>query len=785
MKINQNILKQFVEIPENINEFTNNHIIEVDDYAKLNISTNLVIGHVLTCEDHPDSDHLHVTTVDLGNEVTQIVCGAPNVAKGQYVIVATVGAELPGDFKIKASKIRGVESNGMICSLKELGLDEKYLTDEEKIGIYSIKETVKVGSDALEYLGLKGFNMELGLTPNRSDLLSHVGFAYEVASMSNKKITLHTSSFKEDKEKNPLEIKIEADGCYEYNARYFKNVTVKESPLWLKNALIAADIRPINNVVDISNYVLIEYGTPLHMFDAKKVKTNKIAVRYAKKNEKVTTLDEVQRTLDEKDLVITNTKEIIAVAGVMGLEATGVSAQTTEVILEAAYFDPKHIAKTSKKLNLKSDSSLRFERGIDQDLVIKGLERATQLLTELASATVLNGIKSDKTKEYKNQEIKVDYNRINKRIGINLSKKEIIDYLIRLDYKVNEEKDILVLMPPKRRYDIKVEADIIEEIARIYGYDSIPLAKIEKTLQGKLSNKQVKLRALRHLLSNIGLNEIITYSLTSEEKFNQFNNNEEPIKLLMPLASDRNILRQSLLSGMIETLSYNQSRNNINNAFFEIGKIYQKDRETLKLSLGLSGLFSQTGWIKNDLKVDLFVLKGLLEKITEYLGVEISYKQTSEHINLHPGIQANIMYKNEVIGYIGKTHPKLNKLENINESYLLELTLDNIIDLTNEVSYKTISKYPSITRDLSLIISKEYVVSDVMDLIKQTSRKYLEKIELFDVYEGKNIEAGKHSLAFSLVFNDATKTLEKEDVDKVMKSIKNRLEFTFKAELRD
>ena len=785
MKINENILKKYIEIPEKIEEITNNHIIEVESFGPLSDITHLVIGKVLTCEKHPDSDHLSLTTVDLGDEIKQIVCGAPNVAANQTVIVAKVGAVLPGNFVIKEAKIRGVESSGMICSLTELGIDEKYLTKEENTGIHVIKEPLKPGSSALAYLGLEGFNLELGLTPNRSDLLSHVGFAYDLGAMTNQKVTLPKIKIKEENTENPLKITSEAKDCFEYNARYFDDIEVKESPLWLKNTLLAADIRPINNVVDISNYVLIEYGTPLHMFDAKKVETNHIHVRYAKENETVITLDEEKRTLENTDLVITNNKEVIAIAGVMGLLNTSITNETKEVILEAAYFNPQTIAKTSKRLNLKSDSSLRFERGIDQSLVIEGLNRASELLIELANAKVRKGVLIHKENQHKTETISFELHEINQKSGLSLTAKEVKNYLERLRYQVEQNKESFKVFAPENRYDIFELADIVEEIIRVHGFDSIPVTKLSIAGQGKLSSRQRKVRNLRHLLADLGLNEIITYSLISEEELNLFKNDQNPITLMMPLSANRNILRQSLLVGLIETISYNQTRQNENNAFFEIGKTYTKETENLTLSIGLSGKYINASWIKKDVASDFFLLKGLLEKVTNQLGIQLDYVKTEEHSQLHPGIQANLIYQNQIVGVIGQTHPNLERKYDINKSYVLELNLEEILKNKQEHTYQLFSKYPSITRDIAFIVDKTYPVSDIIALIKQTTRKYLTNYEMFDLYQGTHVQEGKHSLAFSLTFNDPQKTLEKEDVDKIMKSVRNRLEFTFKAEIRD
>ena len=784
MKITERMLKKWIQIPENIFELTNQKIIEVDSFGPLNPSTKLKVGYVLTCEDHPSSDHLHVTTVDLGDRIEQIVCGASNVAKGQYVIVAQVGTVLPGDFKIKSTVIRGIASNGMICSLNELGLDNHLIPEDFKEGIFYFDGKREVGSDGLAALELDGFVIELGLTPNRSDLLSVLGFAYDVASMTHQKITLPTFKTLESKEINPYTVSIETEGCGRYYARYFNHLTVKESPWWLKSALLANDIKPINNVVDISNYVLIEYGTPLHMFDADKIGSKKIVVRDAYEGEEVITLDEEKRILTKNDVAITNGKEVIAIGGVMGLDHTKIDETTTKVVLEAAYFEPKRILHTSKRLNLRSDSSLRFERGIDDKRVLLGLERATELLIELADAVVAQGISEHIHHEKNNPSILVPKTYFNEALGIALDEKEILSYFDAYHYHYEIQKDSFLITAPSYRTDLLIKADLLEEIARMYGLDRIPMKPSILSQLGKLSAKQKRLRVLRHHLASVGLNEIITYSLIAPSDVHVFQNLGEPVSVLMPLSEDKKTLRQSLVHGLLETISYNQSRQRKNVSIFEIGNCFAKDVETLHLGIAMSGIWHETSWKKDAIKPSFYTIKGLLDQALSLLKIELTYKETN-HVNAyHPYRQANIYYKNILLGQIAEIHPTHAKKMDIEPTVVVDINLEPLLKEEIKFEYQAISRYPNIARDLAIVVDEKVPAQDLVEMMKQTIKKNLVSVEVFDVYQGSHIESGKKSIAFSLVFNDDKKTLESDDVDQMMKKITNRLSFSYQAIIR-
>lgn len=784
MKIIESMLKKWVDVPQNILELTNQKMIEVESFVPMNEATNLVIGKVLTCEDHPNSDHLHVTTVDLGDRVEQIVCGAPNVGKDQYVVVAQVGSVLPGNFQIKASKIRGVESNGMICSLNELGLDESMIPEKFKDGIYYFDEPKPIGKPALGELALDGFVMELKLTPNRGDLLSHVGFAYDLASMTNQKVKKPTFNVVEKGVKNPLNVKIETDGCGYYAARHFENVQVKPSPWWLKSALVSYGIHPINNVVDISNYVLIEYGTPLHMFDHKKMGSDLIIVRDALEGEEVITLDEEKRTLKKEDVVITNAKEVIAIGGVMGLANTMIDEMTSSVVLEAAYFEPKRIQKTVKRLGLRSESSLRFERGIDQERVKLGLERATELLIELADATVSKGITEVIHHKDTNPVVSVAKNYFNESLGIDLKEEELLSYFEKYNYTYKVTNEGYQLQGPSYRQDLVIAADFLEEVARMYGLDKIPMIAVDKPLPGKLTFKQKRLRHIRHHLSSLGLHEVITYSLLAEHEVHRYGSKGKPVSILMPLSEDKKTLRQSLVNGLVEVVNFNQSRRQDDIAIFEMGNCFAEGIEDLHLGLALSGVWHKNPWKKDSFKPDFYVVKGIIDQLFNPLGIRFTYQATDRTESYHPYKQADIFYKEQLIGQIAELHPSTLKKADIFPTVIVEINLKSLLEEESPVNYQPVSKFPNVSRDLAVVIDENVSAAELLSMIEQTVRKQLVSIDIFDVYQGTNIETGKKSMAFSLVFNDKDKTLSTEEVDQLMKKITNRLAFSFKATVR-
>ena len=787
MKIYEYMLNKWIKPTKDIASLTTSHITEVESFKTNFQINNLVIGHVLECVEHPNSDHLHVTKVDVKTEILDIVCGAPNVAKGQYVIVAKEGAILPGDFVIKKSAIRGVPSNGMICSLKELGFEEKYISEKYAKGIYHFDDNMSkyLGVDAIKVLGLDGFILDLAVTPNRGDLLSVLGYAYDLAAATKKTITLPQYNVVEAKEKNPVEVVIENTDCPLYTARYFKNIKIKESPWWLKSALISNDIRPINNVVDITNYVLLEYGTPLHTFDALKVKTNKIVVKKGKKGENVVSLDGETRVVEPSDIVITNGKEVIAIGGVMGLANSMIDDKTKEVILEAACFNKDNIRETSKRLNLKSDSSLRFEKGVDQNRVLLGLERATELLIELAGATVLSGIAKKELSKKEPVKIEIDREYIEAMLGTKLNDKTLNEIFSSLNYKVEANSGKYKLSIPTYRDDVRIKADVLEEIGRMYGYDAIKTKPLLTSSIGKLSLKQKRIRRLRHLLADMGLNEVISYTLIKESEVKKYADMGSVLSILQPLSEDRKSVRQSLVNGLIETLSYNQSRQIKDVSIFEIGNCYASGSEELKLGILLSGSFMSRKIDKLNVNGSLDLLKGILETIGNNLNVDLTIESDSKKLKtLYPNKQAGIYCNEKRIGFIGEVSPIVLKEYDIASAHILEISLNSFISVETKINYEQTSKYPSITRDLAFVVDESVDLKDIEAMLKQTTKKYLTNLEVFDIYRGESIGSNKVSIAYSFTFNDSLKTLESSDVDKLMNSVINRLEREFKASIR-
>ena len=788
MRASKNWLSEYVDL----NNFTdddlfreiNAHVCEIESYSKLINATNLTIGHVLECEAIPET-HLHKCQVDLGNEVSQIVCGAPNVDKGVYAIVTLPSAVLPGNFKIKASKIRGVESNGMLCSLQELGIEEKYVPERFKNGIFLFDEfEVKAGDDPLKALCYDDTIIDLELTSNRSDLLSIEGIAYDLAATLDKPIKLREFNLKESNDKNPVSVSIETDKCYKYNARYLANVEIKESPLFIKARLIASGIRPINNVVDITNYVLMELGQPLHSFDADKL-GNKIVVRCAEEKEKMVTLDDIERKLEPTDVVITDGKKPHCLGGVMGGKISEVTNDTKNIVLEAAYFDPLSIRKTSTRLNLKSESSIRFERKIDYDRVERALDYAAYLMCEYANATCYKGVASAIKKDMPKEHIKITTNKINSVLGTELTDEYVNNIFDRLNYtytKNNLEYDITI---PSRRMDLeKSVQDIIEDVARINGYDNIPTTIAKTRDRGYLTYSQKRVRLVRQILSNMGLNEVVNYSLISKDELGLYVKEvKEPIEVLMPLTEERSVMRQSVLNGLIDNIAYNKARKLENLSFFEISNIHTKDEEILHLGMAINGLYTSNLWRGEKQVASFYLLKGIFEALCNKLNFKVSYLPCKDIKTFHPGRCASIIHKNKVIGVIGELHPKFAKEKGVSGTIALEIDMTDLINEENGLKYQSINKYPLVSRDLAIVVNKDVLADSVLNSIKRAC-KNITSVELFDVYTGENVGENEKSLAFNITFEDRTKTLENQEIDEFVDVILKRLDKEFNARLR-
>ena len=747
---------------------------------------NLTIGEVVECENHPDSDHLHVCRVDIGSKTTQIVCGAPNVRKGLKVIVALPGAVLPGDFEIKVSKIRGVESNGMICALYELGLEEK--TDEAYArGIEELDSSAPVGKDPLKFLGIEATLYELDIHKHRNnDCYYHIGFAYEIGAILNRKVTLPENKYSEIDENISGSMKIEVDTvkCPYYTAKLVTDVKVGESPEFIKNRLNSLGMRSINNVVDISNYVMLEYGQPLHFFDRNKL-GNSILVRDAKDGEEITTLDDEKRVLSKNDIIITDGNKPVAIAGVMGGENTEVDENTTDILIEAAIFDPVSIRYTARNHDLKSEASIRFGKGLSYEYTDLAMDRACYLLEKYAGAKILSGKlvhdKVDKT----DQVVEFYPEDVNKMLGITISESDMKVELGRLDfpYEIKEGKFIVTI--PKRRLDIDPNVnDIAEEIGRLYGYQNLVSTLPElPTKKGEYIGDVKYRKIVSKRLRSLGLNEAKTYTLTSPEMARIFNyDNKEHAVLPNPMSIDKSVVRTSLIPSLLNVYDYNKKRKVKDVLIYEIAKTYDKEyNEESKISGVLAGNYLYNGWSLNT-KVDFYIVKGIVENLLDYMGFKNRYSfEVSTCKDLHPGISADILLDRKKIGVIGRVHPKVLK----DEVYVFELSLQALMSPVKPVKYKEPPKYPSILKDVCFIVDKDITVSEITNEIRRSGGRLLNDISVFDVYTGENVSEDKKSIAFSLTFLDLTRTLTDEEVMEVFNNIIKNVTTKLNCEIRD
>lgn len=770
MKTSIQWLQEFVDIPltpESLAAKFNLMSAEVESLEPMVRAIHLVIGHVETCVPHPDSDHLHVCTVDVGdNKILQIVCGAPNVDAGQTVVVALDGAVLPGDFKIKKSKIRGVESHGMICSLDELGIERKYHSEE---GIHVLSEAVRPGTDALKALGFDDTVIDLDLTPNRGDLMSVLGIAHDVSAMLETELRLPDPHVDEDSERNPVRVVTDTPACMSYYARIIRGVRIGESPMWMKARLIAAGIRPINNVVDITNYVMLEYGQPLHAFDFGKLGTDTIVVREAYAGETILTLDGKARLLVAGDLVITDGTRPIALAGVMGGAETEIDGQTTAILLESATFDPIRIRKTSDRLDLRSESSVRFERRLDPNRTRLALDRAAQLFRHLAGGSILKGISFFENNSLIPRHITLSLEQINRVTGYEYKMSDLTGVFDRLHFTYLVSGGQLIVDAPTRRPDIVTYQDLIEEVVRIHGFAVIPTTLPRLVSTGFLTPFQRFRRLLRNTLIDLGLDETYTYSLVTESQASAFSTaSTPPVRIAKPMIEDRSFLRHSLLPSMLEVAAYNVSRKADRVALFEIGKGYAIEGETEWVSGVLLGTYQESLWQGKTDAFDFFVVKGLLEALFDRVGIRhVRFEVLKEeNSRFHPGISALIVQGDIVLGKIGKLHPLTQAERNLPDTFVFELDMERLHQgsARNE-KMQEIAKYPFVTRDIAVLVDQKISVQSILDVVRKAGKKTLIDVRVFDLYQGDKIADGKKSVALSLTFQDFSKTLETAEID--------------------
>ena len=820
MNISYNWLKEYVDFdltPEEVSAALTSIGLETDGVEEVQSIKGglegLVVGEVLTCEPHPNSDHMHITTVDLGEgEPVQIVCGAANVAAGQKVIVATLGTKLyDGDqsFTIKKSKLRGVESNGMICAEDEIGVGTSH------DGIIVLPQDVVPGTLAKDYYNIKSdYVFEVDITPNRADACSHYGVARDLYAwlvQNGYQTLLHrpeTSEFKVDNHDMDIDVVVEnTEACPRYAGVAIKNVTVKESPEWLQNKLRLIGVRPVNNIVDITNYILHAYGQPMHCFDADKIKGGKIVVKTCQEGTKFVTLDEVERKLSERDLMICNAEEPMCIAGVFGGLDSGTTETTKDVFLESAYFHPTWVRKTARRHGLSTDSSFRFERGIDPNGTIYALKEAAILVKELAGGEIASDIKDNYPAPIADFAVELSYEYVNSLVGKVIPAETIKSIVTSLEMKiVAETAEGLSLSVPAYRVDVQRPCDVVEDILRIYGYNNVEIPtslKSSLNVEGEV-DKSVKLQNLvSEQLVGCGFNEILNNSLTAASYYDGLETYkpENLVRIMNPLSNDLNVMRASLLFGGLECIQHNANRKNADLRFFEFGNCYHFNAEKknpekvlaayseeLHLGLWLTGKYISNSWAHPDMNSSVYELKAYVLNIFSRLGVNLGamvFGNLSDDIY---SVAISIHTRGgKLVATFGVLSKKLQKAFDIdNEVYYADINWKELMKAIKgkKVTYTEISKFPAVKRDLALLIDKKVQFAEIEKIAYETDKKLLKSVELFDVYEGKNLEAGKKSYAVSFVLQDENATLNDKQIDKLMQKLITNLQNKLDAKLR-
>lgn len=811
MKVSHEWLSQYIDLSGHtaaeIAELLTRSGVEVDGIEQRNKGVSgVVVGQVTAKEQHPNADKLSVCMVDVGQEEQlQIVCGAPNVAAGQKVPVALVGAVLPDDFKIKKAKLRGVESQGMICSAKELGMNDRLLPKEIQEGILVLPSDLTLGEDVTATLGLNDAVLELDLTPNRADCLSMIGVAYEMSAILDRPVQLPQLQLTEQIEQQPpFQVKILSEtDCTHYACRIIDNIQIGPSPIWMQNRLMAAGFRPINNVVDITNYVMLECGQPLHAFDADRLSQPKIEVRHARPDETMVTLDGNEHKLDPSMLLITDGSVPIALAGVMGGADSEVTDQTTKVVLESAKFSGISVRRTSRALGQRSEASLRFEKETDRHAVIPALDRAAQLMVQYANGKLISGVIEDKIEVPAQKPVHISLERINSYLGTDMSFNEVKAIFKRLqfDFVEDSSQQSLQVTVPSRRGEMLLDVDLIEEVARLYGYDNIPTTLTSgETTPGALNREQTINRRVRQWFADHGWHEVINYSLTERNNHARFPGlypESQLIPLAMPMSEERSVLRTSLIPHLLDNAVYNVNRNSKRIALVEWGHVFITDeaklsrlpQEKVLLSALLTGQRNDVHWSEQAEDVNFYDMKGIAELLFAYLGIEgISY-EPAKPTGFHPGRTAAVKLTKQdevsTVGYIGQLHPEIQQQLELADTYMMELEWEILLEQASlDIPYHALPRYPAIGRDIALVVKADIPAAHIVAQVKESAGSLLESIDVFDVYTDARLGEGNKSIALSLVYRHKDRTLTDEEVSELHDRVVQALEDSFDAQLR-
>lgn len=765
--------------------------LEVEHVTTLASGTNLVIGYVESKTKHPTADKLNVCSVRIDeNTVTQIVCGAPNVDAGQKVIVALPGAVLPNDFKIKASVIRDIESNGMICSLSELGYPTTYLTEEQLSGIEVLNSDAPLGhKDPLGYLEMDDVILDISLTPNRADCLSMYALAHEVATAYKQTIKELDTQVKVTGT-TTIQPMIETKSSPAMGLRVVENITIKESPQWLKRYLHAVGIKSINNIVDLSNYIMIETGQPIHMYDLDQLSTSPLCVSEGFTST-LQLLDGSSIELNESDLVITQDNHPLGLAGVMGGESSKITNDTKRILIEAAIFNPVNIRNTAKRHNLMTDAAMRFMKGsMSLGQIEYVLDRIANRIQTMDDACVVSPITVIKTEEVEQNKIELSTQDVKRTLGIELSEKQIDDILNQLLFTFEVQGDKRIITVPNHRHDLMIKEDLVEEIIRVHGYDHIPstLPVVDSQHYG-LTSSQKRKRQVKQLMRSFGLDEVVTYTLTKPEYVHDFTNEtKEPLKLMSPLSVDRSVVRQSVIPSLLEVIQYHQARQMKNVSIFEVSNTYDKDQETLKLGIAITGVLREARFLAFKEMIDFYHVKAMIEQLLVTLGFDVSRYQikpvSEDETSYHPGQSAHLYFSKTCVGTFGLIHPLMAKKYDVKKVFVGEIDLGHLLKQpSKQIKFKPVSQYPIVYRDLSLVVNKQTTAQAIEKVIKGVGKQLIQSIEVFDVYQREGNEGS--SVAINIGFQDPTHTLTSEEVDacvgQILESLNKELDVTLRS----